>query len=258
MGRSNVGKSSLLNALVNADMKAMLARTSKTPGCTRTLNLYGVGPGDGVRMRKGKSGGHDKVVGIGGVLVVDLPGYGEGSLSEWGTEIMKYLTNRKQLRRVFVLIDAAHGIKDKDRSLLASLRLAGVPHQVLLSKLDKIFVPESQDIKRVDGRTVGNLKPVGSVQKLKGMMEVIKKEIQPQFGGGALGELLGVSAEVLVDGSRLGIDAVRVAVLQAAGVAFEGKKDRKERKEMRNLVRGVKSGGISEVITKYDPKKYRH
>jgi GTP-binding protein len=231
VGRSNIGKSSLLNAIVNADIKQILARTSKTPGCTKTMNLYGVGPHDGVRVKKGKSGGHDKIVGIGGVLIVDLPGYGEGSLGEWGAEIMKYLTNRKQLRRVFVLVDASHGIKDNDRSLLASLRLSGVPHQVLLSKLDKAYIPETtKEITHfAKPKTASNaFKPHGSIEKLYRTMDKIKTEIKPKHGGGALGELLAVSSEVLIDGKRLGVDAVRIAVLQAAGVKFESKKGKKK------------------------------
>jgi GTP-binding protein len=188
------------------------------------MNLYGIGPGDGVRLKPGRSGGFDRIVGIGGVLVVDLPGYGEGSLNEWGREIMKYLTQRKQLRRVFVLVDAEHGLKDKDRSLLASLRLAGVPHQVLLSKIDKVFIPKTKNLARVyrgekESRSVA---PKGSADDLRLKMVAIREEIQPRVGGGALGELLGVSSEVLVDGKRLGIDALRVAVLRAAGAKFEG------------------------------------
>lgn len=225
VGRSNVGKSSLLNALVNADIKEGLARVSKTPGCTRTLNLYGVGPHDGVRIRKGKSGGHDRIVGIGGLLIVDLPGYGEGSLSEWGTEIMKYLTKRKELRRVFVLVDAAVGLKDGDRALLASLRLAGVPHQVIISKLDKVYLPSTaREMTRFDGKAKNSCRPKGSPEDLLKKMEKLKEEVKPAQAAGALGELLSVSAEVVVDGKRLGLDAVRVAVLQAAGVKFESKR----------------------------------
>ncbi|KAF2744660.1 hypothetical protein M011DRAFT_408063 [Sporormia fimetaria CBS 119925] len=224
VGRSNVGKSSLLNALVNADVKSGLARTSKTPGCTTTLNLYGVGPYDGVRIRKGVSGGYDRIVGVGGMLIVDLPGYGEGSLQEWGPEIMKYLVNRKQLRRVFVLLDASVGLKETDRSLLASLRLNGVSHQVILSKLDKLFVPEGKEVIRHDMRVKRKAKPVGSTGKLAKMMEEIAAEVKPPQGAGALGELLSVSSEVSIDGKYMGLDAVRVSMLEAAGVKYIHKK----------------------------------
>lgn len=224
VGRSNVGKSSLLNAIVNADIKALLARTSSTPGFTKTMNLYGLGAGNGVIIKK-QPNGRDKIVGLGGLTIVDMPGYGEGSLASWGVEIMKYIRSRKQLRRVFVLLDAEHGIKDKDRSLLASLRLAGVSHQVILSKLDKLYIPQAKDIKRFDGKSARHLAPKGTPENVRRTMEKLKNEIQPPVGGGALGEILGVSAETLVDGKRLGIDHIRFAVLKAAGLDGKFKKD---------------------------------
>lgn len=217
VGRSNVGKSSLLNAVVNADIKSLLARTSKTPGFTTTMNFYGIGGQNGVTIQP-QSDGRDKIVGKKGLVIVDMPGYGEGSLSQWGVEIMKYIQSRKQLRRVFVLIDATHGIKDKDRSLLASLRLAGVSHQVILSKLDRLYIPTAKEIKRYDGKSLSKLKPKGTLEGLRKAMWELKDEIQPPVGGGALGEILGFSAETLVDGKRLGIDHVRYAVLKAAGL----------------------------------------
>ena len=233
VGRSNAGKSSLLNAIVNADTKALLARTSSTPGFTRTMNLYGLGPHGGVQYRKQPSG-HGKIVGAGGITIVDMPGYGEGSLSEWGIEIMKYLQGRRQLRRVFVLIDAHHGMKEKDRSLLASLRLGGIPHQVVLSKLDKIYIPDARNIKRFDGKRLDKLKQKGSPESVRKIMEELREEIQPVHGGAAIGEILGCSSEVLVDGKRLGIDAVRFAMLQAIGFPF--------RKDQMDVERAAKEG----------------
>ncbi|KAH7135572.1 GTP-binding protein engB, partial [Dendryphion nanum] len=226
VGRSNVGKSSLLNALVNSNAgtkSAILARTSATPGCTRTMNLYGLGPKDGgVRIKPGKNNGHDRIVGVGGVLLVDLPGYGEGSLAEWGAEIMKYLTRRKQLRRVFVLVDALHGVKEKDLSLLAALRLAGVPHQVVLSKVDRVYVPKAKRLDRISKGVVSKLvQPLGTLEEARERMLDVKETIQPAVGAGALGELLSVSAEVRVDENRLGVDGVRFAILRAAGFRFE-------------------------------------
>lgn len=216
------------------------------------MNLYGVGPLDGVRIRYGKNNGHDRIVGIGGLMVVDLPGYGEGSLSEWGVEIMKYLTQRKQLRRVFVLIDAVAGIKDGDRSLLMSLRSSGVPHQVVLSKLDKIYIPEGRSITHFanpkSSKGGKKLKPAGSINKLREIMGKIKEEIQPPHSAGALGELLGVSSEVMVDGKKLGVDAVRVAVLQAAGVRYETKQSKK-------VSRTVKTNAPIEEVMRRRPEK---
>ncbi|CAO2655730.1 Nn.00g045330.m01.CDS01 [Neocucurbitaria sp. VM-36] len=217
VGRSNVGKSSLLNAVVDADIKSLLARTSSTPGFTKTMNLYGLGPGNGVTIKK-QPDGRDKIVGRSGLTIVDMPGYGEGSLAQWGVEIMKYIQSRKQLRRVFVLLDAEHGIKDKDRSLLASLRLAGVSHQVILSKMDKLYIPKAKEIKRHDGKASSKLKSKGTAEGLRKEMEKLKNEIQPPVGGGALGEIIACSAETLVDGRRLGIDHLRYAVLKAVGL----------------------------------------
>lgn len=237
VGRSNVGKSSLLNAIVNANVKALLARCSATPGFTKTMNLYGVGPHTGIHFKQQPSG-HTKIVGLGGLTIVDMPGYGEGSFSEWGTEIMKYLLGRKQLRRVFVLIDAQLGITDHDRSLLASLRLGGVPHQVILSKLDRIYIPEAKDVKRFDGKRKDKLKPKGTLDDLRKKMEKIKADIQPPVGGGALGEILACSSEILTDGKRLGIDAVRFAILQAVGHQI---KDKGSKAKKGHLVRTMKT-----------------
>ncbi|KAH7093190.1 P-loop containing nucleoside triphosphate hydrolase protein [Paraphoma chrysanthemicola] len=217
VGRSNVGKSSLLNAVVGANVKDLVARTSATRGFTKTMNFYGIATGSGVKVEKdGK--GREKIVGQGGLVIVDMPGYGEGSITSWGVEIMKYIQSRKQLRRVFVLLDAEHGIKDKDRSLLASLRLVGVSHQVILSKMDKLYIPKATDIKHFDKKKGVRLKPQGKVETLHAAMEKLKPEIKPPVGGGALGELLACSSEIVVDKRRLGIDHVRYAVLKAVGL----------------------------------------
>lgn len=286
VGRSNVGKSSLLNAIVNANTKALLARTSSTPGFTKTMNLYGLGPNGGVHYKKQPSG-HGKVIGAGGITIVDMPGYGEGSLLEWGVEIMKYLQGRRQLRRVFVLIDAQHGIKDKDRSLLASLRLGGIPHQVVLSKLDKIYIPDARSIKRSDGKRLDKLKKKGSLESLRKTMEKLREEIQPMNGGAAIGEILGCSSEVIVDERRLGIDAVRFAMLQAIGFPFrtdqaaveraakegpkvrtmainldEGKKEKQAeeptvRRVVTEVTRSAKSDALSEMEAQLSAKERR-
>ena len=239
IGRSNVGKSSLLNAVMGCDTKKLLARTSSTPGFTKTMNLYGIAPDPGVRIKteslSGSGGpGREKIVGRGGLTIVDMPGYGSGSLSAWGVEIMKYIQSRKALRRVFVLLDAEHGVKDKDRSILASLRLAGVSHQIILSKMDKLYIPSAKEIKKVGKGT--KLKAKGTVGGLRGKMKLLLPDIKPPMGGGALGEILACSSEVLIDGKRLGIEDVRFAVLKAVGLEGEERKGFTESKKKKKVV----------------------
>ncbi|KAJ4364825.1 hypothetical protein N0V95_000669 [Ascochyta clinopodiicola] len=234
IGRSNVGKSSLLNAVMGCDTKKLLARTSSTPGFTKTMNLYGIAPDPGVRIKteslSGSGGpGREKILGRSGLTIVDMPGYGSGSLSAWGVEIMKYIQSRKALRRVFVLLDAEHGVKDKDRSILASLRLAGVSHQVILSKMDKLYIPPSKEIKKAGKGT--KLKARGAVGALRTKMRELLPDIKPPVGGGALGEILACSSEVLVEGKRLGIEDVRFAVLKAVGLEGEERKGFTESKK---------------------------
>jgi GTP-binding protein len=122
-GRSNVGKSSLVNALTN---RRMLARTSNTPGRTRQLNFFDLG---------------------GAVMLVDLPGYGfaeasKATIANWTALTRHYLRSRAVLRRVCLLIDARHGIKDADRPMLQLLDQAGVSYQIVLTKIDKLRAAE--------------------------------------------------------------------------------------------------------------------
>ena len=118
-GRSNVGKSSLLNALVS---RKSLARTSGTPGRTREVNFFTLGSD---------------------VFLVDLPGYGYARASKtevkgWNRLIQDYLRGRQALRRVFLLIDARHGLKKTDESILALMDEAAVSYQAVLTKADKL------------------------------------------------------------------------------------------------------------------------
>jgi GTP-binding protein len=118
-GRSNVGKSSLINALTNRNT---LARVSNTPGRTRDINLFDLG---------------------GRLTIADLPGYGFARVSksisaEWRRLIIAYLTGRPQLRRVCLLIDARHGAKDNDRDMMKLLDAAAASFVVVLTKIDKL------------------------------------------------------------------------------------------------------------------------
>jgi GTP-binding protein len=119
-GRSNVGKSSLINALTG---RTSLARVSVTPGRTRELNFFVLGK--------------DRAL-----YLVDMPGYGYAEASKaqvkgWTRLIGDYLKGRRELKRVFLLIDARHGIKPNDKETMTLLDEAAVSYQVVLTKADK-------------------------------------------------------------------------------------------------------------------------
>jgi len=119
-GRSNVGKSSLINALVNQNG---LARTSNTPGRTQELNYFLT---DAAKF-----------------YLVDMPGYGyakapKEKVDAWTALIKRYLRGRQSLRRVYSLIDSRHGIKPVDTAILTMLDEAAVTYQIVLTKSDKI------------------------------------------------------------------------------------------------------------------------
>lgn len=130
-GRSNVGKSSLLNALTN---RKTLARTSNTPGRTQQLNFFALGgPIGAERMR-----------------LVDMPGYGYAAaskekISSWTRLMEGYLRGRATLARVFVLVDGRHGLKDVDREMFDLLDRAAVSYQVVLTKRDEVKLSERED-----------------------------------------------------------------------------------------------------------------
>lgn len=126
-GRSNVGKSSLINALTN---RKDLARASNTPGRTRELNYFNLD--DRIRL-------------------VDLPGYGyarapKTEIAIWTKLTRDFLRGRAPLRRIFLLVDSRHGLKESDHEIMNMLDEVAVTYQIVLTKMDKIKAPEAQKV----------------------------------------------------------------------------------------------------------------
>ena len=137
-GRSNVGKSSLINALTN---RGELARTSRTPGRTQQINLFDLG---------------------GRLVLADLPGYGyaeapKPTVESWNWLLRAYLRGRSVLRRACVLIDARHGLKRVDRDFMLMLGEAAVAYQVVLTKIDQIRRPALDDLIGSIGRDLARM-----------------------------------------------------------------------------------------------------
>ena len=123
-GRSNVGKSSLINAIVGAPV----ARTSNTPGRTQTLNMFNI---------------DDRI------SIVDLPGYGYARVSRaesmrWLMRFQEYITTRRQLKRLFILIDSRIGPRDSDLELMSFCDLQGISYQIIYTKKDKRVRQQNQ------------------------------------------------------------------------------------------------------------------
>ncbi|KAI9780761.1 MAG: GTP-binding protein [Geoglossum umbratile] len=204
LGRSNTGKSTLLNAILHAS----LCHTSSKPGRTRTMNAYSVCQGR--------------------LTILDMPGYGKGSRPEWGTEIMKYLTSRKQLRHTYLLLDPTHGPKPTDTHLLHLLSSHGIPHSIVLSKVDRILLPHGPK-KRLPSPSALEYH-FSSLRRVMEDMRVLLKDMKREGGWGpgneGGGEILACSGEVALGGRKLGVSAVRWAILRAAGLGSGGEAQR--------------------------------
>ncbi|HEX4861190.1 MAG TPA: ribosome biogenesis GTP-binding protein YihA/YsxC [Rhizomicrobium sp.] len=163
VGRSNAGKSSLINALTG---RKTLARVSNTPGRTRQINFFDLG---------------------GKIVLADLPGYGYARASrslseEWQSLIFAYLRGRANLARVFVLIDARRGAMDTDREACRLLDQAAVSYVLALTKIDQLSPGERTEAERALGEEAGRhtaaYPEVFSTSALKGLgLDALKAHI---------------------------------------------------------------------------------
>ena len=202
LGRSNVGKSSLLNALLDSPL---LNKVGDKPGKTKVVHAYGLSASNKNSSKKGPVEKANPLV-----TVLDAPGYGHGSQNDWGESIIKYLKQRKQLRRVFVLINAQHGVLQNDLNLLKLLRENTVSHEVIATKCDRLEPPSKRQ------------------EKLNLVFQDIRTFVQPKNSDKAftgLGEILSVGwvgdgkLNYLVQKEHMqGISAVQWAVLRATGL----------------------------------------
>ncbi|MBL4871364.1 MAG: YihA family ribosome biogenesis GTP-binding protein [Robiginitomaculum sp.] len=162
-GRSNVGKSSLINALTGRNK---LARASNTPGRTRELNYFNVGD----RLH-----------------IVDLPGYGyarasKTDIAKWTRLTRQFLRGRATLRRVFLLIDSRRGVKDPDLEIMAMLDETAVPYQIVLTKIDKLKKGELEKIiaqvkSKIERRPAAHPEMIITSSEKKMGLEFLKAEI---------------------------------------------------------------------------------
>ncbi len=171
-GRSNVGKSSLINALIN---QKGLARTSNTPGRTQELNYFI--PANSGDMPE--------------LAIVDMPGYGyakapKSQVDAWTRLVFSYLRGRSTLRRVFVLIDSRHGIKPNDEEVFDLLDKAAVSYQTVLTKSDKIKPPAHEKLKEA---TLGKI-----VKRAAAYPELLATSSEKKEG---MAQLRGTIAELL-------------------------------------------------------------
>ncbi len=162
-GRSNVGKSSLINALTN---QKGLARASNTPGRTRELNYFNAS--DRIRL-------------------VDLPGYGyarasKADIARWTKLTREFLAGRVGLRRVFLLIDSRHGLKDGDKDIMSMLDETAVIYQIILTKIDKLKKDELEKVTRktqtaIAKRPAAHPDIISTSSAKKKGLEIIRAEI---------------------------------------------------------------------------------
>ena len=199
LGRSNVGKSTLINALTSADLN----RVSTTPGMTEVMAAWGL-------AAKEQHGG--AMTGWDGdmtpkVTLVDMPGYGFGSRSEWGNHIVSYMNKRRNLRRAFLLVDSAHGIMAADRHMLEIFRKLGIPFQLIATKCDRLRTNASES-------------------DIREALEKIKAQANTDNSALMLGEIIAVGSLQDASGAEalreagFGIKNLQWAILKAANLEW--------------------------------------
>lgn len=211
LGRSNVGKSSLITALLYPHgkdkplAKKEFARTSKRPGFTKSLNFYNCGD----RLH-----------------LVDSPGYGHKSTMDMGHLVTQYLKSQRNLRRVYLLVDGYVGITRKDQLMMEMINEFGVPWQIVLTKIDKHIKKPVDYNKLYRSCSDRDCPPIAGLSesdahKINNTIEssLVKVENLVQKGYGTLiEEIIGTNSNITLN--YLGIRELRASILQAC--SFKG------------------------------------
>ncbi|ETI20317.1 ribosome biogenesis GTP-binding protein YsxC [Cladophialophora carrionii CBS 160.54] len=199
LGRSNVGKSTLINAVTSIDLN----RVSTTPGMTEVMAAWGLAAkeADGGAIKGWDGDVTPKVT------LVDMPGYGFGSRSEWGTQIVSYLNARRNVRRAFLLVDSVHGIMAADRHMLEIFQKLGIPFQLIATKCDRL-------------RSSG-----GSESEIREVLERLKDQANRDKSALMLGEIIAVGSLQEAAGTKpkddgFGIRNLQWAILKAANLEW--------------------------------------
>ncbi|KIX04223.1 ribosome biogenesis GTP-binding protein YsxC [Rhinocladiella mackenziei CBS 650.93] len=202
LGRSNVGKSSLINALTYSDLN----RVSGTPGATKVMAAWSL-------AARTPDGGAIK--GWGGdtsnkLSLIDMPGYGYGSSTSWGSSIISYLRQRKNVRRAFLLVDPLMGVSLSDRHMLEILCELAIPYQIIVTKSDRISFKHSPTEMR------STLKIIRSQADLDGNSQLGLGEI---IAVGSLhGTTVSKTGRLITSPGAFGVPNVQWAVLRATGL----------------------------------------
>jgi GTP-binding protein len=202
LGRSNAGKSSLLNALLD---DPTINKVGASPGKTKVAHAYGLSEPSFDKADRVKPKLPADLAKQNLLTVLDAPGYGFASQADWGADMIKYLKERKHLRRVFMLLPARHGIKPGDEIMIKLLRSLAIPHQIILTKCDGVNRIRLEDILRRVFATLANTSDRKTIQPLGEILTV-----------GWLGD--GKLNKKVQQNTMQGVDSVRWAVIRAVGL----------------------------------------